>query len=180
MASLKHLIDIVGDALCVTPAALYERQRVLVRAGLLEAAVSKGPGGGIQATPETVALLLTATLASSALSEVGKRTRQIASAKYVPRGKETRCPVSQATTFIEALVWAISSLENAKRSGLVTVSQTRPTASILFYRKSRSHVSVFGTNSYTPGIHISADLPSDSLEQVAQLLNKLQTAGAET
>ena len=52
MASLKSLIPELARALDMTSAALYERQRALVRASLLQQRPGHGPGSGVVATPE--------------------------------------------------------------------------------------------------------------------------------
>ena len=62
--SLKGLIPRLAHELGMTPDALYERQRALVRAGLLKGVEGKGPGSGVRATPYATALLLIAVLAA--------------------------------------------------------------------------------------------------------------------
>ncbi len=68
--SLKSLIPDLAPAFDLTPAALYERQRALERAGLLKAEGGRGPGSGVRATPQAVAALFTSVLATDSLSEV--------------------------------------------------------------------------------------------------------------
>jgi hypothetical protein len=68
--SLKSVVQELAPAFNMTPAALYERQRVLVRAGWLSGKEGKGPGSGVHATPHSVSLLLISALATDSLSEV--------------------------------------------------------------------------------------------------------------
>ena len=78
--SLRSYLFKLSELLGLTPIALYERQRELVRAGLLHAEGTRGPGAGVRLSPEAVAVLLISVLATDSLSEVAKRTREIAGA----------------------------------------------------------------------------------------------------
>jgi hypothetical protein len=62
--SLKEFARILSRITGLSPAAIYERQRELLGEGLLVSPGTRGPGGGIRATPETVAILLTAILSA--------------------------------------------------------------------------------------------------------------------
>ena len=79
-ASLRSYLFKLSELLGLTPIALYERQRELVRAGLLHAEGTRGPGAGVRLSPESVAVLLISVLATDSLSEVAERTREIAGA----------------------------------------------------------------------------------------------------
>ena len=63
MASLKGYIPGLARILGTTPDALYERQRALVRAGLLDQGAGRGPGRGVRAPEAAVAFRVIATLA---------------------------------------------------------------------------------------------------------------------
>ena len=76
--SLKALLPSFAYALDMKDAALYERQRVLVRAGLLKAEAGRGPGSGVRATPRSVAMLLISLVATPSFSEVASCTRAFA------------------------------------------------------------------------------------------------------
>ena len=66
----------LGEVLAVPAATIYERVRKLVGGGLLQPAEQeRGPGGGVRATPSTVATLLIAMMATDSLSKVAARTR---------------------------------------------------------------------------------------------------------
>jgi hypothetical protein len=103
--SLKGLIPRLAHELDMTPDALYERQRALVRAGLLKGVEGKGPGSGVRATPYATALLLIAVLATDSLSEVGERTKQFASLK----AEAGSCPATGKKTFVSALAAILAS-----------------------------------------------------------------------
>ncbi len=58
--SLKSFLPVLSRILAEPADALYERQRALVREGLLESVPGHGTGSGVRATPESVAMLLIA------------------------------------------------------------------------------------------------------------------------
>jgi len=109
----------LANLLQTTPALLYERQRALVRAGLLTANKGRGPGSGVACTPQSVAMLLIGLMASDDLKDVEKRTREIAGAKLLA----TKCPIPNAGRFDHALAWCLSSKENAEKIDGVDVSR---------------------------------------------------------
>ena len=79
--SLKSLIPYLASKFEMTPFALYERQRALVRAGLIHAVPGRGAGSGVRATPHSVAMLLIAWLQPKVCSEVEKETKIVANLK---------------------------------------------------------------------------------------------------
>jgi len=112
MSSLKSYITTLAPMVGLTSAALYERQRALVRVGLLQVEAGKGPGSGVKATPRSVAMLLLSVLAADNLSDVPSKTSAIARSRC--RDSEL-CPVSGAITLVEALTWALESEKNADK-----------------------------------------------------------------
>jgi hypothetical protein len=81
MISLKAFAPVLASTLGTTPAAIYERQRALVRQGLLPAPVGRGPGNGMPATAETVAMILIALMVTDNLSDTDNRVKRVAAAK---------------------------------------------------------------------------------------------------
>jgi hypothetical protein len=61
--------------------AFYERQRELVRCGLLPVRGGRGPGSGVPLTAETLATFLIGLLATDGLADVGIKTKQLCDAK---------------------------------------------------------------------------------------------------
>jgi len=118
--SLKGVIQGIAKAVETTPAALYERQRALVRAGLLQSKPGRGPGSGVRATPESVAMLLISILATGNLSETEERSRVIADLK-----SETKsCPLTGKKTFAAALTAVLASEELSKRLSWIDVQRS--------------------------------------------------------
>jgi len=70
MASLKSFLQGVAPILGVSLATLYERQRALVRLGVLPPSTGAGPGSGVPFTAKNFAAILISILASDSLSDV--------------------------------------------------------------------------------------------------------------
>jgi hypothetical protein len=100
-SSLKAYAPLLAWRLRTTAAALYERQRALVRDGILEQSEGRGPGSGVHAAPYSVALLLVAVLATDSLSETSAKVRSFAAAKST--AADGLCPLTRKPTFVEAL-----------------------------------------------------------------------------
>jgi hypothetical protein len=97
--SLKAYAPRLAWRLGTTLAALYERQRALVRDGLLDQSEGRGPGSGVQVDPYSVALLLVAVLATDSLSETTEKVRIFAPAKST----DGHCTLTGEPTFVEAV-----------------------------------------------------------------------------
>jgi DNA-binding IscR family transcriptional regulator len=126
--SLKGFIPELAEAVGMTPAALYERQRALVRAGLLHGESGRGPGSGVRATPESVAMLLIALLATDSLSETEYQARIVANLKS---GKQP-CPLTGKKTFASAVASALASEDAAKRIRWLEVERGAKAAGIAY------------------------------------------------
>lgn len=134
---LPHLAGHVG----VSFAALYERQRALLRAHLLGAADGRGPGSGVSLDYHTVAYLLIAILATDSLSDTVTAVRSIATAELVNRTK--RCLLTGQRSFLDALAQILSRRQDLWKVLSVTVDRTRARAIIKYKRGSKSAFSLF-------------------------------------
>jgi hypothetical protein len=107
--SLKASIPFLSKILRLNPHAIYERQRALVREGVLESVPGKGPGSGTFFTPEPVAVLLISMLATDSIKDSAEATRALCDARLtlVPIGQEDELGSPQ--TFKAAMVNALSS-----------------------------------------------------------------------
>jgi hypothetical protein len=131
MESLKKYSEKLAPRLGLTHAALYERQRQLVRLKLLKVSETTGPGGGVRATPHNVAMLLIAVLVTDNLSELSLR----APAAAHLRSETGRCPLTQAPRFHAALnrilsdrtiavrVWSINFYRSAAGAWIQFIDQ---------------------------------------------------------
>jgi hypothetical protein len=117
---MKQWLFVVASSLGMTTAALYERQRALVRAGLLHARPGRGPGSGVDFDAPSVAMLLIAVLATESLSEV----EELAKATARLRSVEKRCPLTGKPTFGSALAAVLASVPLAERVQWVEVRRS--------------------------------------------------------
>jgi hypothetical protein len=121
-SSFKAYAPLLAWRLGTTPAALYERQRVLVRDGMLHPSEGRGPGSGVQVGPYPVALLLVAVLATDSLAETVEKVRIFAAAKAnTPDGL---CPLTGQRTFVEAIARVLDSQPHWKNIQGITVHRT--------------------------------------------------------
>ncbi len=79
--------------------ALYERQRELVRCGLLPVIGGRGPGSGVPLTSDTLATFLIALLVTESLKEVGELTTVLSGARPLIAGSKSGVVRSNTRTF---------------------------------------------------------------------------------
>jgi len=123
--SLKSLLSRLARVVGKTPAALYERQRVLMEAGLLQTVGGRGPGSGVRATPQAMAVLLIALLATESVAEIGDRTPRVIKLKSTNK----RCPITGKKTFGDALTAILASGQLANKIDFIEVNRSGETAS---------------------------------------------------
>jgi hypothetical protein len=95
MPSLKSLLDQLSPILGMSPGAIYERQRALVRLGALHAAPGKGPGSGVELSSQNLATLLIGCAAFMSLSSIDDRIVEYIQARSSGKG----CMMTGAKTF---------------------------------------------------------------------------------
>jgi hypothetical protein len=173
--SLKSLITHVSAFTGKSEAAVYERQRVLVRAGLLKTERGRGPGSGVRGTPESLALLLISLLATDNLSDAGLSTRTFAELE----NKEGLCPLTGKRTFAEAVIAILASKKLAQRIIAISVSQGTRDTEIAYRDPSKggsipSSSSKFGPagQSEEPGLSLSATLSGYVVNRLADIFHK--------
>jgi hypothetical protein len=115
MLGLKKFLSKLSQALDMSELVLIERQRALLRAGLLDSVAGRGPGSGVRLNAETMATLLTAILATPNLLETIPATRSLLSAKRDRREIKDYAKVKDtlggAETFKAALSHVLTSDE---------------------------------------------------------------------
>jgi len=129
MASLTSILPKIAPTLGLTPGALYERQRNLVRMRLLPTPKGRGRGSGAEATPENVALLLIAVLASDNQSDV-EGVQRLAFASYIDK-RRNRCSLTGKQNFRDAMAHLLSH-DDAASHAYIEVSRLEPCAVIFF------------------------------------------------
>jgi hypothetical protein len=171
MASLKPYIFKLAPQLGMSPAALYERQRALVRAGLLEQGTGRGPGSGVQANASTVALLLIAALATDNLSDANVRTREIATTKQ--QGDLSR--LMKGKTFHEAVTTILGGYALPWLVTKLRIFQSARQAEIHLGQM----VVLFGAPApqklqRLPGVRVMAEIDGEILRQISADLAALR------
>lgn len=165
--SLKGVIPRLAKAVGMTPAAIYERQRALVRAGLLQARPGRGPGSGVPGDAKSLTTLLISILAAGSLSEVEEQTKLIGNLK----SKDARCPVTGKRTLATALTATLSSEELLSRALSVSVKRTGAVlmAEIVFLKKPIDTISDPPTPSDAEWVYFGADHHDFFLKSFAHL-----------
>ena len=166
--SLKGFTPTLGKAVGMSAAAVYDRQRALVRGGLLQVESGKASGSGVRLTEESLALLLVALLATDNLSRTKECTRTFANLKSIAR----RCPFTDEARFIAALSTILRSTDLSKRCRGVLVSRTEPSGCIFYEKEKEPLASLFSLDGRKPrpqpfGMGVDAQLHGSTLRQVA-------------
>lgn len=131
----KFLAPIVGR----TELALYERQKVLVRCGLLPKAKGRGwASGGATSSPINVAWLLVSILATDNLSEVADETPALGAARIADVKPKPPFPID--ATFVEAIAHSLDDPERASRITHIEAVRKTPSAAIGWFAGKRPNV----------------------------------------
>lgn len=168
MSSLKGYTIALARILETSPAALYERQRALVRAGLLDLGDGRGPGSGVRSSAASVALLLVAVLAADGLSEVAERTALAAKLPIKDRG-----PFGRAKNFEQALSYILAATGRSGEIDRITVSRTGKWAEIVYMERESASgeyeffVATFGKREGDKPISTAATIANPTLSTIA-------------
>lgn len=126
--SLQGCLPALAEVLSVNRTTLYERQRALVREGLLDALPGHGRGSGVRATSESVAMLTIGMLASVNLADVGPLARAFSEAGSIA----SKCPLTGAKTLHAALTRIFADESLAMRVSGISVQVNAGRAAIGF------------------------------------------------
>lgn len=175
MSSLKGYIPTLARLLSTTPAALYERQRALVRSGLLAQSDGRGPGSGVRATNGSIALLLITILATDSLSETNERTITIGAAKAV----DGVCPLTKMPVFSHAIATILTSAAKSSRVADISVVRTNGIARIRYRERTKLLISEFrATDAKAGDLNIEAALSGLVLQAIAKDVIAMIEGGA--
>jgi hypothetical protein len=171
MISLKAFLPLISRIFSTTPAALYERQRALVRLGVLEPIDGRGPGTGVPLTAENVAALIVALAVTDNLSDTDARVAKLCQARPLFK---SACPFTGATTFRGALGAVLSSVQTAVRLDSVHVDRAPLSAMILYRPRRKSMHSPFQSSQKTsfvwPAITTNVMISGGSIKMTTGLL----------
>lgn len=178
MRSLTSLTPALAPIFSLTEKGLYERQKSLVRMKMLPTPQGRGRGSGAEATPENVALLIIAVMATDRQSDADGIIRKLASARYAD-GKKERCPWTGATAFKDALAFILSPEAPTSKPGRVVhndvdVSRAEADARIFFSWPKRAE----GWSEFRGSgpdrndrLRVSAHLPDGAIQKIRSLLS---------
>jgi hypothetical protein len=174
MTGLKSYLPILAATLGMTPAALYERQRALVHAKILRGPSGRGPGSGVRATPDSVAVLIMGALTTDSLVELPTAVRATAALPSVGGP----CGLTGAGTFGEAIVAVLSSTEIAERVHIIEVERPWFQACIRFTPKRRKRLDLtsFGSGKGKDDmdcLSTTASLPGTAVSLTSEDLQKI-------
>lgn len=173
MPSLTSILPDLAPTFRLTTAALYERQRALVRLGLLPTPHGRGRGSGAEAAPDTIALLTIAILATDNLSDTDGRITQLAAASF-QSVRRRACPLTAKRHFAEALAVMLSKDEGPDFA--VTVSRSNLTARIIpvVLDSDENPESLFSVpRDILPGLlSVTATLDPLAMREIRQIANR--------
>jgi hypothetical protein len=129
MKSLKSFLPQISGFLNSTPSSLYERQRQLVRLGILTAEEGHGPGSGVKLSADGVAALLLALLATDNLSDTDDRVRLLLESRPSSKAK------ADARTFRQAVAALLSSPQKLRNFRSIVVVRHLRSGGIYFSGK---------------------------------------------
>jgi hypothetical protein len=138
MIGLKTYLPEIAPLLGMSAEMAYERQRALVREGLLKPRPGRGPGSGVTADEDSLAVLLISILSHDLLIEA-----PVTKFYCELRSAQNKCPITGARTFRKALstLLANPALLEEHESGVVEVIRgSEPQADVGFYY---DHTSTF-------------------------------------
>lgn len=134
MASLTSLVPPLAPLFGLTPAALYERQRALVKLHILPTPIGRGRGSGAEATPENVAKLVLAVMATDNLSDLDSRRLN----KLMSVRSHELCKLTGNERFLGALEAIFASEELASRVLRIGVFRSDLVGQIQFLVRKKS------------------------------------------
>jgi hypothetical protein len=173
MAGLKSYLAGLSAHLDRSAAALYERQRALVRLGLLDQTAGFGPGSGVRATPETVSLLLLSVMVTDNLSEMDVRVSKLAAARVDKRSLKQN--LTKALTFGRAVSAVLDDPELAKKVAGISVDRRDLTATIGWYGEKFQFTRFgegIGWELERPAFSVQAHLEGHAIHAIAKSLRE--------
>jgi hypothetical protein len=171
MVSLTSFLPMLVCHLGITQAAIYERQRALIRLGLLPKPVGRGRGSGVEATPHSASLIILSALATDNLSEMDDRIMQLSRAPTTEWRKNRKCRLTKQTMFTNALAEILAHPDLAKRVSSVQVERGSLKATIHWDRGLSEFAEDDGAKKHAPSsLQVIARLDGTALQQIAAML----------
>lgn len=172
MIGLKTYLPALASHLATTADALYERQRKLVKSGVMVGSTGRGPGSGVRVSPNTVSLMIIAMMATDELTDLENSVQKLA----LQKSDSSRCPLTGASNFGDALAFIISNEALASSVISISVVRSQRFAEVTFQKRgsSRYDGSSFGRPKASIRVptryhlEIEAKLPRQSIVAIAR------------
>jgi hypothetical protein len=178
MASLKASLPYLAPIFGLTTDALYERQRALVRHGVLKAIPGRGPGTGVPLSADNLATLLIAVAAVNSLSEVDHRIIEFCEATPIDARRPVpidQCPLTGQKTFRGAVQSILLKKELVSCVEHLSIDQNTPFIFIEFTRQRKVNRSLFrhGVEPFKKGIEKMTLIRREVLASLNGLLQEV-------
>lgn len=172
MVSLAKFQHTLAPVFGYSVPAMYERQKALVRMGILPKATGRGwASGGATANPHSVAWMIMSVLATDNLSEVPTETPALAECGVF---HSAGCPFPKNTIFVDAVASILADIELAFRVNRVGADRKFYGGAIEFTAPEHMLVRFHRFRSTPPddslGFFVHADLTGLSLVRLAYAL----------
>lgn len=164
MKSLKAILPNIGQTFGLSHHVLYLRQQALTRHGLLPVRPGHGPGSGVLATADSVAVLLTSLLASLSLVRCPQETKRFLEARH----ETDVCSLTDAATFGSAFAKLLGDDSLCQSVGYIKVQLTLG-AAVITHDHGISYFVAGGQNT-SKGLSYSVTLSCDQIRAIAAVL----------
>jgi hypothetical protein len=178
MIGLKTYLSTLSPLLGQSEEMLYERQRALVRQGLLDSVGGRGPGSGVRADESALSPFLISLLAHDILAH--SHAAELFCGMKNDAGK---CPITGAKTFREGLEAVLGHEGLAEKTTGVMLHRNHPGRGYLHFvgRNNRFITSAFGHKGRAlipvSALRTSTSFGSDFITQVAKDIARFKTDG---
>jgi hypothetical protein len=175
MASLTSFLPMLVSHLGISQAAIYERQRALVRLGLLPKPSGRGRGSGADATPQSTALIVLSVMATDNLSDMDERIASLAQSRIDEWRKRKYCRLTKKEVLLDALAEILGNPELARRVHSVEVKRRSLETTIYWVQRISKHVELSQFAQWTrptarSSLEVSARFDAPALQHIAAML----------
>lgn len=130
----------------MTPAALYERQRALARAGILFSEGNRGPGSGVRTTTGSVSCLLLGAVVAETLGSVADQVRVLTELRV----EGAQCALTGHKKLLDVMCQMLVSEAASRDMSELSVSKNSARAVLTFKKKGVVQQSIFTDGSSEP------------------------------
>jgi hypothetical protein len=162
MIGLKTYLPQIAPLLGMSAEMAYERQRALVREGVLKPRPGRGPGSGVSADEDSLAVLLISILSHDLLTEA--QATKFYCELISPQNK---CPITGAKTFRKALSTILANPVLPAKKILVEVRRGfEPRADVSLFNEDMEETSTFRHAKWKPG---PSEFPANQVFHIVQI-----------